>query len=82
MSEKVQERVKAQLQKEPCRHYWVIEVANGPASRGQCKYCGARQEFYNAFPESNPLKKGANPLKLPELPAVEVDEDSKSLVTG
>jgi hypothetical protein len=82
MSDKVQEKLKAQPQKEPCRHYWVIEVANGPVSRGQCKYCGAGKEFSNTFPESNPLKKGANPLKLPELPAVEVDEDSKSLVTG
>jgi hypothetical protein len=82
MGGKVKERVKTQPQKEPCRHYWVIEVANGPESRGQCKYCGVKKDFYNAFPEYNTLKKGASPLKLPELPAVEVDEDSKSLVTG
>ncbi len=82
MSGKVKEKIKTQPRKGPCRHYWVIEVANGPVSRGQCKHCGIRKDFYNAFPEFNPLKKGANPLKLPELPGVEVDEDKKSLVTG
>jgi hypothetical protein len=78
MSGKVKEKVRAQTQNEPCRHYWVIEVANGPVSRGVCKYCGARKDFYNTFPEYNPLKKGGNPLKLPRLPAVEVDEESNS----
>jgi 7-cyano-7-deazaguanine synthase in queuosine biosynthesis len=78
MSGKVKEKTKAQTQKEPCRHYWVIEVANGPVSCGQCKYCGVRKEFFNAFPEYNPLKKNANPLGLPELSGVKVEEDSKS----
>lgn len=82
MSGKVKEKVNTQPRKGACRHYWVIEVANGPVSRGQCKYCSVKKDFYNAFPDYNPLKKGANPLKLPELPAVEVGEDSKSLVTG
>jgi hypothetical protein len=85
MVSKVKERVKTfktQPQKEPCRHYWVIEVANGPVSRGQCKFCGERKEFFNAFPEFNPLKKNTNPIRLPELPAVEVDEDSESTVPG
>jgi hypothetical protein len=78
MSGRVKEKVRTQTQKEPCRHYWIIEVANGPVSRGECKYCGARKDFYNAFPEYNPTKKGANPLKFPKLPAVEVDEESNS----
>jgi hypothetical protein len=78
MGGKVKEKVKAQPQKEPCRHYWVIEVANGPASQGQCKYCGVKKEFFNAFPEYNPLKKNANPLSLPELSDVKVEEDSQS----
>ncbi len=82
MSGKVKEKVKTQTQKEPCRHFWVIEVANGPVSRGQCKLCGERKDFCNAFPEYNPLRKGPNPLKLPELPAVEVENDNKSLVPG
>jgi hypothetical protein len=46
MTTKIKERVKAaEPQKETCRHYWVIEVANGPASQGQCKFCGTKKEF-------------------------------------
>jgi hypothetical protein len=78
MNGKVKVKVKTQTQQEACRHYWVIEVANGPVSRGQCKYCGASKDFYNTFPEFNPLKKGHNPLKLPEMPAVTVAGDRKS----
>jgi hypothetical protein len=88
MSGKVKEKASVQTQKEPCRHFWVIEVANGPASRGQCKYCGVKQEFFNAFPEFNPLKKGTNPFNLPKLTGTEAaadvkeEDDSKSLVPG
>jgi hypothetical protein len=81
MNTKVKEKPGVQPQKEPCRHFWVIDVANGPVSRGKCKYCGARKDFYNAFPQFNPLKKGPNPFNLPELPAVESREDDKSLAT-
>ncbi|MBI2868808.1 MAG: hypothetical protein HYX96_03165 [Chloroflexi bacterium] len=31
-----------------CRHFWKIEAANGPTSKGVCKACGAEQEFQNA----------------------------------
>jgi hypothetical protein len=84
MSGKVKEKEKAsvQTQKEPCRHFWVIEVANGPASRGTCKYCGVKKEFYNAFPEFNPLKKGNNPFNLPKLGDIQEKGRKKSLVTG
>lgn len=78
MKQKVKERIEEKPAEEQCHHYWVIEVANGPESRGQCKYCGARKEFLNSFPDFNPLKRSSNPLSLPELPGVEVDEDSKS----
>ena len=30
-----------------CTHYWVIEAASGPTSRGVCKLCGAVKEFKN-----------------------------------
>lgn len=78
MRGKVKGKVKAQTQKEPCRHYWIIEIANGPVSRGACKYCGATKEFLNAFPELNPLKKNSNPLALPRLSGVKVRADNKS----
>ncbi len=80
--EKVKVQVQVQLKPEQCHHYWVIEVANGPSSQGKCKYCGLKKEFLNAFPEYNPLRKGKSPLSLPELPEVEVAEDSKTMITG
>ncbi len=61
-----------------CHHYWVIEVANGPTSQGVCKYCGEAKDFLNAFPGINQLKGKGNPLKLPKLPNVKVDKESRS----
>ncbi len=61
-----------------CHHFWMIDVANGPTSRGKCKYCGTVKEFYNAFPHFNPMKRGSNPFTFPELPEVAVDKDSES----
>lgn len=34
-----------------CRHHWMIESADGPTSRGVCKYCGADKDFLNYMPE-------------------------------
>ena len=81
---KVKERAAEQPKQDTCRHYWVIEVANGPSSRGECKFCGAKKEFFNAFPEFNPLKRKGNSLAMPKAPEVEVEdeEDSESLVSG
>lgn len=78
MKQKVKERIKEKPAEEQCHHYWIIEVANGPTSRGECKYCGETREFLNAFPEFNPLKRNGNPLRLPKMPDVEIDEESKS----
>lgn len=30
-----------------CTHFWVVQSANGPVSRGTCRYCGATREFKN-----------------------------------
>jgi hypothetical protein len=30
-------------------HCWVIEVADGPVSLGECSYCHAKREFYNSL---------------------------------
>lgn len=78
MKQNIKERAGNRPPEDECHHYWVIEVANGPKSRGRCKYCGATREFLNAFPDFNPLKKNSNPLTLPNLPDVDVDEESKS----
>ena len=37
--------------KSECRHHWIIESANGPASMGVCKICGEIKEFSNTPPE-------------------------------
>jgi hypothetical protein len=34
-----------------CHHYWLIEKATGPKSRGECKYCGTRKDFSNFIPD-------------------------------
>ena len=37
----------------PCRHYWIIESADGETSFGKCKYCGAVKEFSNVIHRSS-----------------------------
>jgi hypothetical protein len=78
MRDKVKDSVKEKDNGEECHHFWKIEVANGPKSIGVCKYCGEYREFLNAFPDFNPMRRNSNPLELPEMPDVEVDEESKS----
>jgi hypothetical protein len=78
MRQKVKERIQEKTEKQPCHHFWVIEVANGPGSIGTCKYCGETKEFLNAYPTFNPLKKNGNPLNLPKMHDVEIEKDSKS----
>ena len=78
MKQRTKERVEEKPPEDNCHHYWIIEVGDGPKSRGECKYCGATKEFLNSFPDFNPLRKNNNPLSLPELPDVDVDKDSKS----
>lgn len=34
-----------------CHHYWLIEKATGPTSRGECKYCGTSKGFSNFIPD-------------------------------
>ncbi len=30
-----------------CLHHWIIDVANGPVSKGKCRLCGEEREFSN-----------------------------------
>ncbi len=77
MSYKVKERRDEQLIKDKCHHYWIIESANGPTSRGICKLCGTVKEFLNSVPDST-VTKQVNPLEHPKLKDVHFDESQKS----
>ncbi|MBI2869789.1 MAG: hypothetical protein HYX96_08200 [Chloroflexi bacterium] len=62
--------------REGCPHFWVIESAGGPTSRGRCKRCGAQKEFFNSVPENQGRNVGV--LELPEMPEVEFDAEQSS----
>lgn len=74
------------MEKEECSHYWVIEGAIGPISRGVCKFCGAVRSFHNSFPPSDSLKRTPRVLKeISEFLEAEPDkepEDSELEKTG
>ena len=36
-----------------CPHYWVIERADGPESKGRCRICGEMREFKNTLSPSD-----------------------------
>ena len=78
MRQKVKEKVENPVAEDQCHHYWVIEIANGPKSQGVCKYCGETRSFLNAMPNFSQMKRNKSPLDLPEMPEVELDEESKS----
>lgn len=33
--------------RQTCTHFWIIQNANGPVSRGVCRHCGVTREFKN-----------------------------------
>lgn len=35
-----------------CRHYWIIEPAQGPVSQGKCQTCQEVREFQNSIVEA------------------------------
>ena len=78
MRQKIKEITQDSVAQDECQHYWIIEIANGPKSRGECKYCGKTRYFLNAMPDFNQMKRNKNPLNLPQMPDVELDEDSRS----
>jgi len=78
MRHKVKEKIRTYVAEDQCCHYWIIEVANGPKSRGVCKHCGESKDFLNSIPDFTAPKRRTSPLDLPEMPDVELDEDSDS----
>lgn len=75
---KVKEKAREHVAKDQCRHYWIIEIANGPKSRGVCQYCGEERDFLNSMPDFTVPKRKTNPLELPKVPKVKLGKDSKS----
>ena len=72
----VKDKPEERVAEDECRHYWMLEIADGPTSRGVCKFCGAKKQFLNSIPgQSNMVKHHANPFELPEMPDVEFDEE-------
>jgi hypothetical protein len=56
-----------------CRHYWVIEAADGPISNGVCKICGEKRKFYNSWLGSGYMGKDAQIFDLPNM----LDDDEE-----
>jgi len=50
MRYKVKEKAREPVAKAQCSHYWIVEMANGPKSRGVCQYCGEGRDFLNVLP--------------------------------
>jgi hypothetical protein len=67
MKYKLKEAPQKSAKENECRHYWVIEDAEGPTSRGVCKFCGAEREFYNSWPDSGSVGRDTRVLELPDL---------------
>ena len=82
MRQKVRVKEKARehehVAEDKCHHYWIIEIANGPKSKGVCKYCGEWRDFFNSMTYLSALKKDKRPLDLPEMSDVKLDDDSES----
>ncbi len=70
----VRDEVEA-VAKEECHHFWVIDSAAGPTSKGRCKKCGVTKDFLNAFPEAQASPR-PSVLDLPEMPELELDDAS------
>ena len=59
-----------------CCHYWLIESANGPTSKGVCKFCGVEKEFHNSPPEYAFSKRRDEKIALPDTPPREVHTEN------
>jgi len=60
-----------------CHHYWILEKANGPTSRGICKFCGAEKEFDNRSSDIWIEGDISMYFDLPRLPSVESESEEE-----
>ncbi|MFQ5997237.1 MAG: hypothetical protein ACE5KP_06410 [Dehalococcoidales bacterium] len=76
MRHKLKEVARKPTEEKECRHYWIIEGAKGPISRGVCKFCGAEREFRNSWPpDSSYAGRDSRVFELPNLLEVESDKE-------
>ena len=75
MRHKVKDVPKKRISEDECQHHWVIEVADGPTSRGVCKICGAKKEFINSMPDYTAPKRNKNVFSLPGLTDIDIDKE-------
>jgi hypothetical protein len=73
LRDKVKETPRKPAVPQGCTHYWVIESANGPTSRGVCKFCGEQREFRNSWYDLYPGKKQLVAVESPS------EEDTKEV---
>jgi hypothetical protein len=78
MEYKLKEEPEKAAKESNCRHYWVIEDAGGPTSRGVCKFCGAEKEFLNSWPDSRVKEQNNRVFELPNLLDIESDSESEA----
>ena len=68
MKNKLKEATRKPVEEKECRHYWIIESASGPISRGVCKFCGVEREFRNSWPpDSTYAGRDTHVFELPDL---------------
>ncbi len=75
MSYGVKEKLKEPETRRKCKHYWVIEGARGPTSRGICKFCGVERKFYNSLQEFTYMGRITRVFELPGLEDIESDKE-------
>lgn len=60
-----------------CHHYWILEKANGPTSRGVCKFCGAVKEFDNRTSDTWVEGDISMYFDLPRYPNIELEGEDE-----
>lgn len=73
MANKIENSHEEHETKTHCSHYWIIEPAKGPTSKGVCKHCGAEKEFQNSWSDSFWEGDISTLFELPGLPDIEPD---------
>lgn len=75
MSYRVEEKPKEPATRNECRHYWMIEGARSPTSRGVCKFCGVERQFHNSLPEFTYMGRHVRFFELSDLVDIEPDRE-------